>query len=77
MHEPDLYQYLGAQAARERALQDILQVLEIRLQPEAAQRFKPNLEGIEDLQHLSKLLSAAVLADSLDDFQKVLDAHSN
>ena len=77
MHESDLYQYWGEQAERKRALEDILQVLEIRLQPEVAQQFKPNLESIEDLQHLSKLLRAAVLADSPDDFRKVLDAIRN
>ena len=77
MHESDLYQYLGAQAARERALQYILQALEIRLQPEEAQRFKPSLERIEDQQHLTELHRAAILADSPDDFQEVLDAHSN
>ena len=77
MHESELYQYWGEQAARERALEDILQVLEIRLQPETAQRFKPNLESIADLQHLSKLLRAAVLANSPDDFRKVLDATRN
>ena len=74
MHKSDLYESLSAPAARERALQDILQVLEIRLHPEIAQRFKPNLEGIEDLEHLSKLLCGAALADSPDDFQQVLDA---
>ena len=77
MHESDLYEYLAAQAARERALQYILQVLEIRLQPEEVQRFKPGLERIEDQQHLTELHRAAILADSPHDFQKVLDAHSN
>ena len=77
MHESDLYEYLAAPAMREGRRDAILQVLEIRLHPEAAQRFKPNLEGIEDLEHLSKLLRGAALADSPDDFQKVLDEHSN
>ena len=77
MHESDLYQYWGEQAARERALEDILRVLEIRLQPEVAQRFKPNLESIADLQQLSELHRAAILADSADDFRKVLDAIRN
>ena len=77
MHESDLYESLGAQAARERALQYILQVLEIRLHPEIAIRFKPSLERIDDLQHLTELHRAAILADSPDDFQKVLDEHSN
>ena len=74
MHESDLYEYLAAPAMREGRREAILQVLEIRLHPEAAQRFKPNLEGIEDLEHLSKLLCGAALADSPEDFQKVLDA---
>ena len=77
MHESDLYQYWGEQAARERALEFILQALEIRLQPEVAQRFKPNLERIADLQQLSELHRAAILADSPDDFRKVLDATRN
>ena len=77
MHESDLYEYLAAPAARERALQYILQVLEIRLHPEIAYRFKPSLERIEDLQHLTELHRAAMLAGSPDDFQKVLDEHSN
>ena len=77
MHESDLYQHWGEQAARERALEFILQALEIRLQPEAAQRFKPSLERIADLQRLSELHRAAILADSPDDFRKVLDATRN
>ena len=77
MHESDLYQYWGEQAERKRALEDILRVLEIRLQPGAAQRFKPSLERITDLQRLSELHRAAILADSADDFRKVLDATRN
>ena len=74
MHESDLYQYMSAHGARERALQDILRALELRLQPETARLFKPSLEPIDDMQRLNELFSAAVLADSPDDFQKVLDA---
>ena len=77
MHESDLYQYLGAHGIREGRREDILQALEIRLQPEEAQRFKPSLERIEDLQQLSELHRAAVLANSPEDFQEVLDEHSN
>ena len=77
MHESDLYEYLAAPAARERALQDILQVLEIRLHYEIAIRFKPSLERIEDLEHLTELHRAAILAGSPDDFKKVLDEHLN
>ena len=74
MHESDLYQYMSANGVRERALQDILRALELRLQPETARLFKPSLEPIDDMERLNKLFSAAVLADSPDDFQKVLYA---
>ena len=77
MHKSDLYEYLAAPAMREGRREAILQVLEIRLHPEIAYRFKPSLEGIEDLEHLSELLRAAALAGSPDDFKKVLDKHLN
>ena len=77
MHESDLYQYWGEQAARERALAYILRALELRLQPETARLFKPSLERIDDMQRLDELFSAAILADSPDDFRKVLDATRN
>ena len=77
MHESDLYEYLAAPAMREGRREAILQVLEIRLHPEIAIRFKPSLERIDDLQHLTELHRAAILAGSPDDFQKVLDAPSN
>ena len=77
MHESDLYEYLAAPAMREGRRDAILQVLEIRLHPEIAQRFKPSLERIDDLQHLTELHRAAILAGSPDDFQKVLDEHLN
>ena len=77
MHESDLYEYLAAPAMREGRREAILQVLEIRLHYEIAIRFKPSLERIDDLQHLTELHRAAILAGSPDDFKKVLDAHSN
>ena len=77
MHESDLYQHWGEQAARKRALEDILRALELRLRPETARLFKPSLERIADLQQLSELHRAAILADSPDDFRKVLDAIRN
>ena len=77
MHESDLYQHWGEQAARERALEDILRALELRLRPETARLFKPSLERIDDMQRLDELFSAAILADSADDFRKVLDATRN
>ena len=77
MHESDLYQHWGEQAERKRALEDILRALELRLRPETARLFKPSLERIDDMQRLDELFSAAILADSADDFRKVLDATRN
>ena len=60
------------QGARERALKDILEVLELRLKPYAATVLKPILETIEDLDRLSQLHRAAILAETLDDFAQTL-----
>ena len=65
------------QGARERALKDILQVLELRLQPYAATVFKPTLETIEDLDRLAQLHRAAILAETLDDFARTLTENSD
>ena len=39
----------------------------------AALRFKPTLEQIDDPQQLAALLRAAALANTLEDFQQVLE----
>ncbi|RKU35598.1 hypothetical protein C6495_05100 [Candidatus Poribacteria bacterium] len=83
MYESELVQYWSAkerqegiqQGERIRAMEDILEVLELRLQ--SASLFKPRLEAIDDLQRLEQLLSAAILADSPEDFRKVLDQGSH
>ena len=65
------------QGARERALKNILEVLTLRLKPYAATVFKPILETIEDLDRLTELLRAAILAETLDDFAQVLTENNN
>ena len=65
------------QGARERALKDILEVLELRLKPYAVTAFKPTLETIEDLDRLAQLHRAAILAETLDDFAQVLTESSD
>ena len=72
-----IVEYWGAQAANERSRQHVLKLLELRLQPEDAGAFKPALERIENAQQLEALFEAAALADSVADFQKVLDATSD
>ncbi len=60
------------QGMRERAREDILETLELRLQPDAASTFKPILETIEDSQRLKQLFRAALLAESTEDFAQAL-----
>ena len=72
-----IVEYWGAQAANERSRQHVLKLLELRLQPDVADAFKPALARIENAQRLDELVCAAALADSVADFQKVLDATSN
>ena len=72
-----IVEYWGAQAANERSRQHVLKLLELRLQPDVAVTFKPALERIENAQQLEVLFEAAALADSVADFQKVLDATNN
>ena len=70
MHEAPIVQYFAAAVCRKH----ILKVLELRLHPEATRDFQSTLEAIDDAQGLDELLSAAVLADTLEDFQNALDA---
>ena len=72
-----IVQYVGAQAANERARKNILKVLEVRLQPAATQAFKPTLDAIENAQQLEALLCAAALAESIEEFRQVLEANGN
>ena len=89
MHESTLVEYLTEKAAAEahqqgvqqgekkRAIEDILDVLEIRLNPNEANTLKPELEAIDDLQRLKQLHRAAVIANIPEDFRKALDADDN
>lgn len=85
MQQPNIIEYWTEKAAaeahqqgvKERALEDILEVLELRLQPYAATVFKPTLETIADLDRLAQLHRAALLAETLDDFAQVLTENSD
>lgn len=76
MYESSIVRYFaekGHQAGvRERAIEDILEVLALRFQSDVAQTLKLNLEAIDDLQRLNQLRRTAILADRLEDFQQVL-----
>lgn len=85
MHESTLVQYLTEKATAEahkqgektRALEDILEVLELRLKPDAAHTFKSELEAIDDLQRLKQLHRAAILADTPEDFRQALELNED
>lgn len=63
------------QGMKARAREDILEALELRLQPDVARTFKPVLETIEDPQRLKQLHRAAILAESPEDFQRALGSN--
>ena len=93
MERPSIFEHFAAEAlqhgieqgieqgiergARERALKDILEVLELRLKPYAVTVFKPTLEAIDDLDRLAQLHRAAILAETLDDFARTLTENSD
>ena len=74
MHEIPIVQYWTEQATNERSRESILRVLELRLHPDATRDFQSMLDTVDDEQGLDELLRAAALADSVEDFQRVLDA---
>ena len=81
MNQPSIIEYWSEQArqqsAREIARENILEAIELRLQPDAPQTFKPALEAIDDLQRLKQLFRAAILAENVEDFRQALEANEN
>ena len=85
MYELDIIRHLTEKAATEARQQGVQQgvqqgiqrgifeVLTLRLPSDAALRFKPALEEIDDLQRLEALLRAAALANTPEDFEQVLE----
>ena len=82
IRESPVAQYLTQQGieqgiergGRERAIEDLLDVLEIRFAPGAAEPLVARIRGIEDLQRLKQLHRAAIQVESLEAFQALLDA---
>lgn len=81
MNQPSIIEYWTEQArqqsARESTREDILEVLEIRLQSDTTQIFKPALDAIDNLQRLKQLHRAAVLAENVEDFQRALETNGS
>ena len=62
------------QGGRQRAIEDILEVLEIRFDLSEAHPLSTRIAAIDDLQHLKQLLRAAIQVSNLEAFQRMLDA---
>ena len=62
------------QGGRERAIEALLDVLEIRFALDAAEPLAARVRGMEDLQRLKRLHRAAIQVESLKAFQALLDA---
>ena len=78
MYESSIVQYFTEkgieQGSRERAVEDLLDVLEIRFAAGAADPLAARIRSIEDLQRLKQLFRSAIQAPSLEDFRRLLDA---
>ena len=64
------------QGERERAIADVLEVLEIRFDADAADQLADRIRSIADLPRLKLLLRSAVQVDDIEEFQRVLDAEA-
>ena len=62
------------QGGRQRAIEDLLEVLKIRFDLSEAHPLSARIAAIDDLQHLKQLLRAAVQVPNLEAFQRILDA---
>ncbi len=61
------------QGGRERAIEDILDVLEIRFDLRQTDPLSARISAIEDLQRLKQLHRAAIEVSNLDEFERLLD----
>ena len=62
------------QGERERAVEDILEVLEIRFDLSEAHPLSARIAAIDDLQRLKQLLRSAIQVSNLKAFEQALDA---
>ncbi len=78
MRESSFAQYIKQQGieqgGRQRAIEDILEVLEIRFDLSEAHPLSSRIAAIDDLQRLKQLLRSAVQVSSLEAFEQALDA---
>ena len=62
------------QGMRKATIDAILEVLEVQFQSKDVQALKPELEKIEELQYLKRLLREAARANSLEEFKQTLES---
>ena len=62
------------QGGRQRTIEAILEVLEIRFDLNEAHPLSTRISAIDDLQRLKQLLREAIQLPNLEAFQRVLDA---
>ena len=86
MYESSVVQYFTEKAleqgikqgiergGRERAIEDLLDVLEIRFELAASDPLAARIGTIDDVQHLKQLFRAAIQVPSLEAFRHLLDA---
>ena len=72
MRESKFYQYLQEKAARETTCKNTLAALKVKFPADAVSDLTPTIQNIEDLQQLEQLFLAAVQAQSLEAFARML-----
>ena len=77
MRESSFAQYIKQlgieEGGRQRAIEDLLDVLEIRFDLREAHPLSARIAAIDDLQRLKQLLRAAIQVSSLEAFEQALD----
>ena len=77
MYESSVVQYFTEKAleqgSRERAIEDLLDVLAIRFALAASDPLADRIGAIDDLQRLKQLFRAAIQVPSLEAFRHLLD----
>lgn len=73
MHQSSFAEYFE----RKKTIELLLDVLEVRFQPNNLQTLKPTLENIQEQQELKQLFLEAVQVSSFDEFKRILASNGN
>ena len=74
MQKSSFGQYFTQKAERKNTIELLLDVLEVRFQPNNLQTLKSIIESIEELQMLKQLHHEALQVSSLDEFKRILES---